>query len=329
MKRRNLLKAAWSRAGIVAAGHLPFLLPQAQAADAFPSRPIKVLVGLPAGGVTDLVVRALAENASAVFKQPVTVENKSGAGGVMPAYQLQTTAPDGYTLGLIVQSVFRLPYTAQIKWDPAKDLDYIIRLTGYTWGIVVPADSPINTFQDYLAYAKAHPGELTYGMTGTLTTQHLTMEQIARQSGVQLNGIAFKGTAEAIPALLGGHIMSMADASTWAPYVESGKMRLLVVWSEKRIPRFPQVPTLRETGVNLVQTSPWGLAAPKGTPPQILKVLHDGFRTAMTSKLFKDTLAKYDMEEQYLDGAAYRLSATEMVKKETEILRTLDIKPGS
>jgi tripartite-type tricarboxylate transporter receptor subunit TctC len=312
-------------AASVAAMGLPFGV---RAARAFPEKPIRVLVGFSAGGVTDIVVRALAESASTVFGQPIIVENKLGAGGVMPAYQLQNATPDGYTVGLIAHSVFRLPYISNIKWDPAADLDYIIRLTGFTWGLVVAADSPIKTFEDYVAYARKNPGRMTYGTVGSLTTQHLTMEQISASLGLQLTNVPYKGVAEALPALMGGHIMSVADASSWVPYVTSGKMRLLVVWTEKRVPRFPDVPTLREVGIDMVQTSPWGLAAPKGTPPEAIRRLHDGFRQAMAQKPFQGALANYDMEQQYMDGAAYRQFARDSIEKENRILASLNVPRG-
>lgn len=312
-------------AASVAALGLPFGV---RAAGGFPEKPIRVLVGFSAGGVTDIVVRALAESASSVFGQPIIVENKLGAGGVMPAYQLQNATPDGYTVGLIAHSVFRLPYISNIKWDPAADLDYIIRLTGFTWGLVVAADSPIKTFEDYVAYARKNPGKMTYGTVGSLTTQHLTMEQISASLGLQLTNVPYKGVAEALPALMGGHIMSVADASSWVPYVTSGKMRLLVVWTEKRVPRFPDVPTLREVGIDMVQTSPWGLAAPKGTPPEAIRRLHDGFKEAMAQKPFQDALANYDMEQQYMDGTAYRQFARESVDKENRILASLNVPRG-
>lgn len=312
-------------AASVAALGLPFGV---RAAGGFPEKPIRVMVGFSAGGVTDIVVRALAESASSVFGQPIIVENKLGAGGVMPAYQLQNATPDGYTVGLIAHSVFRLPYISNIKWDPAADLDYIIRLTGFTWGLVVAADSPIKTFEDYVAYARKNPGKMTYGTVGSLTTQHLTMEQISASLGLQLTNVPYKGVAEALPALMGGHIMSVADASSWVPYVTSGKMRLLVVWTEKRVPRFPDVPTLREVGIDMVQTSPWGLAAPKGTPPEAIRRLHDGFKEAMAQKPFQDALANYDMELQYMDGTAYRQFARESIDKESRILASLNVPRG-
>lgn len=146
-------------------------------------------------------------------------------------------------------------------------------------------------------YKSKLEARLTHGTVGSLTTQHLRMEQISASLGLQLTNLPYKGVAEALPALMGGHVMSVVDASSWVPYVTSGKMRLLVVWTEKRVPRFPDVPTLREVGIDMVQTSPWGLAAPKGTPPEAIRRLHDGFKDAMAQEPFQEALANYDMEQ--------------------------------
>lgn len=329
MNRRNFLGKSTAGVGAaLAASSIPGLSKVALAADGFPRQPIRLQVGFSAGGVTDVVVRSLAEQAATLFKQPVIVENKPGAAGVMPAHQLHNARPDGYTIGIIPMSVYRLPYTTNINWDPVNDLEYIIRLTGFTWGLVVPESSPIKSFEDFVRYAKENPGKITYGTVGSLSTQHLTMEQISRQLGIELTNVPYKGVADAIPAMLGGHIMAIADASSWVPYVESGQMRLLVIWTDKRSKRFPDVPTLRDVGIDMVQTSPWGLAAPKGTPPEALQVLHDGFHQAMQQPAFLESLDKFDMVPQYLDGRQFREFAAESVRKETEVLTALGIPRG-
>lgn len=324
MKRRSFLKSggALGLAGITGSG---LVLSNKAHADNFPSKPIRVMVGFSAGGATDVVVRALSEAASRVFGQAVIVENKPGAGGVMPAHQLINQRQDSHVLGIIPVSVYRLPYIMGIDWDPVEDLEYVIRLTGFLWGIVVPSSSPIQTFQDYIDFARAHPGELTYGTVGTLTTQHLTMEQLSRNLGIEFNHIPFQGVADGIHALMGGHIQSLADASSWVPYVESGDMRLLVVWGDKRVERFPDVPTLKEVGIDMVQTSPWGLAAAKGTPAEHVKILHDGFKAAMEDPAFLNALKQYDMETQYLDSGDFKQYAAESVKSEEDVLAALGV----
>jgi tripartite-type tricarboxylate transporter receptor subunit TctC len=293
--------------------------------DAYPSRPIKIMIGFAPGGSTDAPMRVLAEKAGAILKQPIVIENKPGVGGTIPVQSLQSAAPDGYTLAIAPAGVYRLPYTNDIKWDPAKDLSYIIGLTGYAFGIVVPAGSPIKTLKDYVAQARAKPGTLTYSTPGVATTNHLTMEQVSRPFGIQLNHIPYKGSAESLQAIVSGQVDSAAETSAFVPYVDAGKLRLIAVWGDKRMARYPDVPTLKESGVDIVQTSPWGLVGPRGLDPAIAARLHDAFQEAMQSKAFKDVLARYEMEPDYKSPKDYRAFALDAMKREKEILGVLGL----
>ena len=323
MQRRHFIARAGMLAATAAIGFAA--LPAHAQADKFPSRPIRLIIGYTAGGSTDIPFRVLADNASKILGQPVIVENKPGAGGVLPAQLMQSTAPDGYTLAQVAMPVYRLPYTTKINWDPVKDLSYVINLAGYSFGLVVPADSPIKTMQEYVAYAKANPGKLTYGSPGSMTTLHLTMEELAMRQGVQFSHIPYKGNSESMQALLGGHVMSVADTPAWAPYVEQGKLRLLSTWGEKRSARFPNVPTLKELGMGIVQTSPFGLVVPKGTDPKIVQKLHDAFKKAMEMPNYRESLAKFDMEPFYMSSEQYAAFAAETVKKEKAIIEKLGL----
>lgn len=318
------LKNLLASLSLLAAAAAPAVQVQDQASS-YPTRPIKIIIGFAPGGSTDAPMRVLAESASKILKQAVIIENKPGAGGTFPAIALQSAPNDGYTLAILAASVFRLPYTTNITWDPARDISYVIGLTGYAFGIVVPASSPITTWSQYVAHAKAHPGETTYASPGTVTTNHLTMERIARDAGIKLTHVPFKGSSESIQALLGGHVQSAAETSAWVPYVESGKFRLLVVWGEKRMARFPNVPTLKESGINIVQASPWGIGVPKGTDPAIVKKIHDAFKQAMEMPNFKAALAQYEMEPMYMDSEHYRRFAIESMKRDKEALESLNI----
>lgn len=211
MQRRHLLQSA-------AALAVPLLGPLGAAqAQSFPTRPIKLIVAFPAGGPTDITMRVLADNASKILGQPVIVENKPGAGGTLPALQLQTSAADGYTVGQIPLGVFRLPYTTKISWDPVKDISYVLNVTGYAFGLVVPTDSPLKTWTHFVAWAKANPGKLSYGSTGTMTSPHLTMELIAQKLGLELLHVPYKGSADLQQSILGGNIMAAADSTGFAP----------------------------------------------------------------------------------------------------------------
>jgi tripartite-type tricarboxylate transporter receptor subunit TctC len=297
----------------------------AEDANAYPTRPIKILIGFPPGGSTDGPVRVLAEAVSKILKQPLIVENRAGAGGTLPAVALQATAADGYTLGISSLGINRLPYTTGIKWNPASDLSYIIGLTGYAFGIVVPAASPIRTWADYVAAAKANPGKVTFSTPGVATTNHLTMEIIARRAGITLNHIPYKGSADSLQALLAGQVDSAAETSAWAPFVRDGKMRLIATWGAKRMNGFPDAPTLRELGVPLTQTSPWGLIAPKGLDVTIAKRLHDVFKFAMEQPEFRQALARYEMEPAYLSSAAFQTFTVQSMRQEKDILDALGL----
>jgi tripartite-type tricarboxylate transporter receptor subunit TctC len=270
-------------------------------------------------------MRSLADNASKILGQPVIIENKPGAGGTLPAQTLQTSAADGYTLAQIPLGVFRLPYTTKINWDPVKDISYVLNVTGYAFGLVVPADSPLKTWTHYVGWAKANPGKLSFGSTGTLTSPHLTMELIAQQQGLELLHVPFKGSADLMQALMGGHIMSAADSTGFAPLVESGKLRVLNTWGEQRLAKFPEAPTLKELGLGLVQNSPFGIGAPRGTPADVVKRLHDAFKTAMEQESYKTALARYDMVPMYMSSVAYSKFAADTFAREKALVEKLGL----
>ena len=162
MQRRQLIESA---ATVVVAG-LAFQSRAQSSAQAFPGRPLKLIVAFPAGGPTDITMRVLADNASKILSQPVVIENKPGAGGTLPAQALQSTPADGYTLAQIPLGVFRLPYTTKITWDPIKDLAYVLNVTGYAFGLVVPADSPLKTWTlfAFLRHVRQSPTGMPGGM---------------------------------------------------------------------------------------------------------------------------------------------------------------------
>ena len=298
-------------------------------AQAFPTRPIKLVIAFPAGGPTDITMRALADGASKALGQPVVVENKPGAGGTLPAQALQTAPADGYTLAQIPLGVFRLPYTTKINWDPVKDINYVLNVTGYAFGVVVPTDSPIKSWTHFVAWAKANPGKLTYGSTGTMTSPHLTMELVAQKAGLQLTHVPYKGSADLMQAVLGGHIMAASDSTGFAPQVEAGKLRVLNTWGDKRLDKFPDAPTLKELGYDIVQNSPFGIGAPRDTPPAVVKRLHDAFKTAMEQPAYLDALKRYDMVPIYMNSAQYKKFAQDTFTREKALIEKLGLAKGS
>ena len=317
MHRRHLLTAA---AALAAA---PVL--RAQSASSWPSQPVKLLIAFPAGGPTDITMRVLAENAGKLIGQAVVIENRPGAGGTLPAQALQQARPDGHTLAQIPLGVFRLPYTTKINWDPVKDISYILGITGYAFGVVVPSESPHKTWADLVAWAKANPGKLAYGSTGVLTSPHLTMEDIAQRLGLEFNHIPYKGSADLMQSLLGGQLMAAADSTGFAPHVASGKLRVLCTWGEQRLAKFPDVPTLKELGLPIVQASPYGLGGPKGMEPALVARIHDAFRRAMGEPNHVEALARYDQMLLPMNPAEYGRFAEETFRREKALVDKLGL----
>ena len=318
LTRRSLL-----RAPLLAA---PLAVP-ALAQPAFPSRPIRMLVPWAPGGTTDVQMRAFCEAASRKLGQPVVIENRPGAGGVLGAQSLLTAAPDGYTLSQMPISVFRQPLlNSRALFDPLNDFSYIIHATGYLFGTVVRADAPWQNMGELITEARRRPGELNYGTPGVGTSLHLTMEQIAQAQRIEWTHIPFRGFAENVQSLLGGQTQILSDSSGWAPLAEEGRVRILATWGNTRAKRFPNVPTLKEQGIDIASISPYGLAGPKGMDPNVVRVLHDGFREALFDPSHIAVLDRYDMAPDYKNTADYVADVRRTMEEEGRLIRQLGIK---
>jgi tripartite-type tricarboxylate transporter receptor subunit TctC len=289
-------------------------------AQSYPSRTIRYICPWPAGGATDQVMRVLAESASRLMGQSVVIENKPGAGGMLGANELVNAKPDGYTLSQIPFGAFRIPHMQKVAFNTLTDFTWIICLTGYTFGLVVPADSPIGSIADLVKWAKANPGKFTYGSTGIGTSPHLAVEEFAQRAGIQLNHVPFKGNADNMQALLGGHVMAASDSTGWAPHVNSGRMRLLATYGSKRTKRWPNVPTLDELGFKTVSDSPFGVCGPKGMDPAVVKKIHDVFRQTLEDPKVVAVFDKFDQSTIYMDTAAYTKFAQDTFRSERETM---------
>ena len=298
---------------------------QAPAQD-FPSKPITLIVPWPAGGSTDIVMRAMAESASKNLGQPVIADNKAGGSGTVgPATMAASAKPDGYTIAQIPITVFRLPLMQNTPWDALKDFTYIVHLTGYTFGVTTKADSPFKTFQDVIEFAKKNPGKVTYATPGAGTSLHIGMEQIAAKAGVKFTQVPFKGGAETNAAVLGGHTMLQADSTGWKGLVEAGQLRLLTIWTAQRSKNWPGVPTLKELGYPFVFDSPFGVAGPRGMDPKVVARLHDAFKKATEDPAVQATLTKYDMVTNYKNTEDYRKFVLENIETERKVVEMLGL----
>ena len=317
-QRRSFLKGATAVAAGLAA-------PAIVRAQAFPARPIKYICPWPAGGSTDIVMRAFAESAGKALGQTMLVENKPGAGGTLGAIELVNARPDGYTLAQLPQGVFRIPHMQKVQFDTLKDFTWIACLTGYTFGLVVPTASPIKSFKDLVDYARANPEKFTYGHTGNGTSPHLAVEEFAQRAGIKLQPIPFKGNAENMQAVLGGHVMGASDATGWGPHVDAGKLRLLTTYGSKRTKRWASVPTLDELGYKTTSDSPFGVGGPKNMDPAVVKTLHDAFRKTLDDPAVIAVLEKYDQSVIYMNTEAYTKFARETYVTEKALIERLGL----
>ena len=317
MDRRTVLIASGALA-------LPMTAPRAQA---FPSRPITLYCAFPAGGPTDQVLRAFAESASRTLGQPIVVESKPGAGGTVAPIAVKSAKPDGYTLTQLAIGVFRIPYMQKTpQLDALRDFTYIINMTGYTFGLVVPAGAPWKTLGDFVEDAKKNPGKIDYGSTGTGTTPHLAIEEFAVKAGIKLTHVPFKGSADLMTSILGGHIQAASDSTGWAPHVETGKLRLLATYGSKRTKKWPDVPTLAELGYDTVSDSPFGIAGPPGMDPAVVKTLHDAFRKTLEDPKVLAILDRFDQSVIYMSPEEYTKYARQMVEAERTTIDRLGLR---
>jgi len=252
---------------------VPLLASLPVRAQSYPDKPIKIIVPLPPGSPPDVLARLVADGVGRSWKQPVVVENRPGATGMIGLQALARSAPDGYTVGVMFLTHTVLPeLIGPLPYNTATDFAPIANLVWLYNVLVVPADSPIQTVQDLVARARAQPGALNYGSGGNGSPAHLVAEAFCQASGTKMTHVPFKGPAEAVSALLGNQISAMfATVPAAAALARGGKLRAIAVTSPQRLAALPQVPTLAEAGVPAVELREWeGLVAPAGTPKAIV-----------------------------------------------------------
>jgi tripartite-type tricarboxylate transporter receptor subunit TctC len=321
-QRRHLVLAT----AAAAAGGALGLSPRSARAQGYPARPVTLIVPWPAGGSTDRHLRALSEIASKHLGQPILIENKPGGGGTLgPGTMAMTAKPDGYTIAQYPLGMLRIPHMQKTAWHPLNDFSFIIGVSGYTFGFTVRADSPYKSFNDYIEAARKAPGQINYGSTGTGSSPHLLMEELAGNAKVQLTHVPYKGNADLQQALLGGHVMAQSDATGWDKFVDGGQMRLLLTFGEQRTKRWPQVPTAKELGYGVVSTSPYGLVGPKGMDPAVIAALHDAFKKAMDDPKHLELLEQLNQSMWYRNGADYRAWASETYAKDKVLIERLGL----
>lgn len=270
----------------------------------YPNKPINLYVPYSGGGTTDVTARLLVNIAQKDFATPLVVSNKTGGGSAVMHELIAQAKPDGYTLGILVTAgLTRIPLLRKVNYDPMTDFTPIMLYGLYQHGLVVKADSPWQTFEEFIAYAKENPGKVTYSTAGAGSGQHLAMEYIASKEGITWTHIPYKGGVNAVTACLGGHVTASSQATEWKPYVQSGQMRLLAVYGVERNPSFPDVRTLKEIGYDYALVSGMGIVGPKGMPKDVVKKIEDAFHKAAHDEGFLKTMKKMDLLSYQLDQA--------------------------
>ena len=299
---------------------------RAQTAEAFPERPITLICPWTPGGNTDIALRALADVAARHLGKRIVIDNRPGAGGALGPQNMAASAkPDGYTLSQIPLGVFRLPHMVKTAFDPINDLTWILNVAGYEFGVSVRVDAPWKTWDEFIAYAKANPGKVSFASPGVGTSLHLTMEDLSGRLGIQWLHVPYKGSADAVTALRGGQVMAQAGSPPWE-LVDAGQARPLVMWGDNRTPRAPNVPTLKEL-YGIVANSPWGIAGPKGMDAKVVKILHDAFRRAIEDPVFMRALDRVGMAPYYMGGDDYLQWARKAADEERRAVERLGLKP--
>ena len=294
--RRRIATAIVGSAALALAGGLaPEALAQSTS-----DRPIRLVVPFAPGGATDLVARTVAERMAKDLGRPMVVENKPGAGGHLGSALVAQSAPDGQTLLLNGTGPMSISMAAGIKlnYDPMKDLAPVAMLTRLPNLVVVNAALPVRSVADFVSYVKTNPGKVTYGMSAIGNLSHLNAEMFAQMAGIQMAGVAYKGTGPQITDLIGGTIqVSFDNLPPFVPHVKSGKLRALAVTSATRSPMLPDVPSLSELGYTGFDNAAWfGIFAPAGLPKDAIERLHAAFARAVVDPEVVERLRQSGVE---------------------------------
>ena len=315
LTRRTLVTAA-------AASLLPGAL-MAQVSD-YPNRSIEIVVPASAGGGTDMLSRAFAEAVKKHLPQVMTVNNKPGASGAIGMGEMINAKPDGYKLCMVIVEITILPHLGLTKYT-WEDFQPIARLNFDPAAISVRADAPWNTIEEFLAASQKSPGSMKMGNSGNGSIWHLAHAALEDKVGVKFNPIPYQGAAPAVVALLGGHIDAVAvSPGEVSAHVAGGKLKTLAIMSDQRIKGFEKVPTLKERNIDLSMGAWRGLAAPKGTPPEIIAILKAATRKAAEEPSLKESLDKMNLGFAYADADAFRV----VMQKDSDMFKQLIAKLG-
>ena len=291
---------------------LALALPCLHAQEAYPIKPVSMIAPFPPGGVADIVGRPLAASMEKTLKQPVLVVNRAGAGGAVGTTFVARSAADGYTILMSLSSISIFPVSDPMNGRPVpyqlSDFAPIALVTADPTILVVAADGPYKTIQDFIASAKAYPNQMNYSSSGTYGTLHVAMEMFAGAAGIKMFHVPYQGGGPAVAALLGGQVHALASGpAAVVGQIKAGKMRALAGWGDKRLPSMPELPTFKELGYKDVEFYIWsGVFVPAATPAPVQAKLRDAVRAAVADPQFVAAMTKAETPIQYLDAPQFR-----------------------
>jgi tripartite-type tricarboxylate transporter receptor subunit TctC len=304
---------------------LVLLVTAASPAAAYPDRPTTAIVGYPAGGLADVVLRAMVEHMKKRYPKGLGVVNRPGAGGSIGASEIIQAKPDGYTIGLVpISNLVIQPQVNQLPYNTPDDYIPVINLVSWSPLLAVKHDAPWKTAQEFIAAAKQNPGKFRVGSPGEGTSSHLNLEELMRLTDTKLTHVPFAGWAEGSPALLGGHIEAIvAQPGEVRPHVDAKRMRVLGVFQAARNPSFADAPTWKELGFPVHNGASFLFIVPKGTPPDVVRFVHDAVKAAMDDPSFATFVKARAIDVDYRTGDKLRADLWQEYKAHTEILRRI------
>jgi tripartite-type tricarboxylate transporter receptor subunit TctC len=276
----------------------------------YPNKPINFIMPFPAGGSTDVSCRPLVQAASRILGRPINIEYHPGGSGAVGLGILKSKKPDGYTIGMAAAASLISQHMRKVNYDTLKDFIPIMKYAEGAFGLAVRSDSPWKTLAEFVEYVKANPWKIRYASPGPGDSASMVMRIFAKRLQLDMAEIPFEGGPQSIAAILGGHVEAQTGTMLNKPHVKAGKLRLLATYGEKRVSSFPDVPTLKEMGFNIVAPSFYMILGPTGLSPEVVEKLNQAFKEAMDDPEFIKAEGMVDHITTYLgpQDAAEQLS---------------------
>ena len=330
MTKRFVPRASRLQRATIVLGVLAATMNGAPAQDAYPSKPVKIIVGMPAGTFTDLSARLIGDGLRTELKETFIIENRPGAATNIATQTVARAPTDGYTLLLSTNSnAMNVSLFKELPFDVVKDFQPIAMIASSAFILAVGPSLPVNNLNELIAYAKSHPDVLNFASTGSGTANHLAVEMLAKQAGIKVVTVFYKGSAEGIADVMGGRTHAMfAPASTAMPQIQAGKLKGIAVTSGNRTALAPDLPTMVEAGLPGYEVTMWnGLSAPAGTPPDIVRKLAAAATKAVSSPELQSKIRSNGGDPIVMGSKEFEDYLQKDIRRWSDTIQAAGIKP--